>query len=149
MGPTYAGRALCLVKNSPSSLVKMSLVTAATLKRSRSFLHRASIRAVFPEPTGLGGVSILTNILCAYHAYPPMPTVNARSSQSLPSMIGISRPMKLPGPSRISWVCPWSAAACECDGPSWEWLCDMMKVVQENLLACCAYQTLVFTEEEG
>ena len=57
---SYAGRALCLVRNSPSSRVKMSLVTAATLKRSRSFLHRASIRAVFPEPTGLRVISILT-----------------------------------------------------------------------------------------
>lgn len=35
-------------------------------------------------------------------AYPPIPMVNDLSSQSLFSMIGISRPRKLPGPSRIS-----------------------------------------------
>ena len=33
--------------------MKMSFVTAATLYSSRSFLHSASISAVFPEPTGL------------------------------------------------------------------------------------------------
>ena len=38
--------------------------------------------------------------------YPPMPIVKDLSSQSLPSIIGISRPRKLPGPSRISCVCP-------------------------------------------
>jgi hypothetical protein len=55
-------------------------------------------------------------------AYPPIPIVNALSAQSLFSMIGISRPRKLPGPSSISCVCPWSAAApaCECDAPSCE-----------------------------
>jgi hypothetical protein len=60
-------------------------------------------------------------------AYPPIPTVNDLSSQSRPSIIGISRPMKLPGPSKISCVWPWSAAACECDALSCEWLCDMMQ----------------------
>ena len=56
---SYAGRALCLVRNSPSSLVKISLVTAAILKRCRSALQSASIRAVFPEPTGLVTVNSL------------------------------------------------------------------------------------------
>lgn len=50
-------------------------------------------------------------------AYPPMPTVKARSCQFRPSMIGISRPRKLPGPSRISCECPCSAA----EKPSWVW----------------------------
>jgi hypothetical protein len=49
----YAGRALFRVRNSQSSRVKMSLVTAAIEKRARSCVQRASIRAVFPEPTGL------------------------------------------------------------------------------------------------
>lgn len=50
---SYAGRALFLVRNSQSSRVKMSLVTAAMEKRVRRCLQRASIRAVFPDPTGL------------------------------------------------------------------------------------------------
>lgn len=33
--------------------VKMSLVTAAMLYSSRRALHKASIRAVLPDPTGL------------------------------------------------------------------------------------------------
>jgi hypothetical protein len=135
---TYAGRALFLVRNSQSSRVKMSLVTAAIEKRARSCVQSASMRAVFPEPTGLA-----TSVCCpmatypdflllermirmpeyAHHGlaltYPPIPIVKALSSQSLFSMIGISRPRKLPGPSRISCVWPWSAAACECDAPSW------------------------------
>jgi hypothetical protein len=49
----YAGRALFLVKNSQSSRVKMSFVTAAIEKRARSAVQRASMSAVFPEPTGL------------------------------------------------------------------------------------------------
>jgi hypothetical protein len=52
---TYAGRALFLVRNSQSSRVKMSFVTAAMEKRVRKALQRASMRAVLPEPTGLGG----------------------------------------------------------------------------------------------
>lgn len=50
---TYAGRALFLVKNSASSLVKMSFVTAAMEKRVRRCLQRVSMSAVLPEPTGL------------------------------------------------------------------------------------------------
>jgi hypothetical protein len=34
--------------------------------------------------------------------YPPMPTVKALSLKSRPSTMGISRPKKEPGPSRIS-----------------------------------------------
>ena len=49
----YAGKALFLVRNSQSSRVKMSFVTAAIEKRVRSLLQRASMRAVLPEPTGL------------------------------------------------------------------------------------------------
>jgi hypothetical protein len=49
----YAGRALFRVRNSQSSRVKMSLVTAAIEKRARSCVQSASMRAVFPEPTGL------------------------------------------------------------------------------------------------
>lgn len=45
-------RALFLIKNSPSSLVKISFVTAAMLNLSRRALQRANMRAVFPEPTG-------------------------------------------------------------------------------------------------
>lgn len=54
---TYAGRALFLVRNSQSSRVKMSFVTAAMEKRVRRCLQRASIRAVLPDPTGLLVVS--------------------------------------------------------------------------------------------
>jgi len=46
--------------------------------------------------------------------HPPMPTVKARSLKSLPSTMGSSRFRYEPGPSRVSWVCPWSAALCEC-----------------------------------
>jgi hypothetical protein len=66
-----------------------------------------------------------------------MPTVKALSSQSRPSMIGISRPTKLPGPSKISCVWPWSAAACECDALSCEWLCDMMVRVLKKQRGWC------------
>jgi len=45
------GKASCFVKNSPSSRVKISLVTATTDSRLRSFLHRANINAVLPDPT--------------------------------------------------------------------------------------------------
>jgi hypothetical protein len=59
----YAGRALFRVRNSQSSRVKMSFVTAAMEKRARSWVQRASMRAVFPEPTGLGiSVHILVTI---------------------------------------------------------------------------------------
>jgi hypothetical protein len=39
--------ALCLIRNSPSSRVKISFVTAHKLYLSRSFKHNASIKAVF------------------------------------------------------------------------------------------------------
>ena len=42
-------------------------------------------------------------------AYPPIPTVNARSFQSRPSTIGISRKVYEPGPSSTSCECPCSA----------------------------------------
>uniref|UniRef100_A0A7C8ZPW6 Uncharacterized protein n=1 Tax=Opuntia streptacantha TaxID=393608 RepID=A0A7C8ZPW6_OPUST len=61
-----SGSAPCLIKNSPSSLVNISLVTAARLYLSLNNLHKASIRAVFPVPTG-----------------PPIPTVKALSLKSL------------------------------------------------------------------
>lgn len=48
-----AGRARFLVRNSASSRVKMSFVTAAMEYFSRSARHSASMRAVLPEPTGL------------------------------------------------------------------------------------------------
>lgn len=48
-----AGRALCLVRNSASSRVKISFVTAAMEYFSRRARQSVSIRAVFPEPTGL------------------------------------------------------------------------------------------------
>lgn len=47
------GRAECLVRNSASSRVKMSFVTAAMLYLLRRARQRASMRAVLPEPTGL------------------------------------------------------------------------------------------------
>jgi hypothetical protein len=53
VGAAYAGRALFLVRNSQSSRVKMSFVTAAIENRVRRCLHSASMRAVFPDPTGL------------------------------------------------------------------------------------------------
>jgi hypothetical protein len=56
---TDAGRALCFVRNSQSSRVKMSLVTAAMEKRARRALQRASMRAVLPEPTGLEALVVL------------------------------------------------------------------------------------------
>jgi hypothetical protein len=102
-GRRYAGSALFLVRNSQSSRVKMSFVTAAMEKRVRRALHRASMRAVLPEPTGLWlSVSTLSHLERAFHieqgislgsSYPPMPIVKDRSSQSLPSIIGISRPV--------------------------------------------------------
>lgn len=46
-----------------------------------------------------------------------MPTVKARSSQSRPSMMGSSRAEKEPGPLRISWLWPCSAAET-----GWEWV---------------------------
>ena len=49
----YAGSALFRVRNSASSRVKMSFVTAAMEYLVRSSLHSASMRAVLPEPTGL------------------------------------------------------------------------------------------------
>jgi hypothetical protein len=141
----YAGRALFLVRNSQSSRVKMSLVTAAIEKRVRRRLQSASMSAVLPEPTGL---SELASFQVAHRGrkvkevgpmvkatHPPMPMVNARSSQSRPSMRGISRPRKLPGPSRISWVWPWSAAACECDALSCEWLLDMSARTETQIVA--------------
>jgi hypothetical protein len=54
VGVAYAGRALFLVRNSQSSRVKISFVTAAIENRVRRCLQSASIRAVLPEPTGLG-----------------------------------------------------------------------------------------------
>ena len=48
-----AGRALCLVRNSASSRVKISLVTAAMEKASRKAWQSASMSAVLPDPTGL------------------------------------------------------------------------------------------------
>ena len=47
-----ASSASCLVKNSPSSRVNMSLVTAHRLYFSRNLLHSCNIRAVLPLPTG-------------------------------------------------------------------------------------------------
>ena len=49
-----AGSAELRIRKSLSSRVKMSLVTQAMEKRVRSARQRASIRAVLPEPTGLG-----------------------------------------------------------------------------------------------
>ena len=59
-----ASKASCRVRNSPSSRVKMSLVTAQMSRLSLvKCLQSCSINAVLPVPTG-----------------PPMPTVKARSS---------------------------------------------------------------------
>jgi hypothetical protein len=64
----YAGRALFLVRNSQSSRVKMSFVTAAMENRARSCVQRASMRAVFPEPTGLEiSVHMFTAILVHFY----------------------------------------------------------------------------------
>jgi hypothetical protein len=60
-GCSYAGKALFLVRNSQSSRVKISFVTAAIENRVRRCLQRASMSAVFPEPTGLGW-----SVSCAY-----------------------------------------------------------------------------------
>lgn len=106
--------------------VKMSLVTAAMERWERRWRHRASMRAVLPDPTGLqvhcqlamddgrkdpfcfvGGSSGAPSLRCWGPSsqlsvggcsegglyYPPIPTVNARSLQSRPSIRGISRPM--------------------------------------------------------
>lgn len=48
-----AGRAWLRVRNSQSSRVKMSFVTAAMEYLDRRTLQSWSIRAVLPEPTGL------------------------------------------------------------------------------------------------
>ena len=74
--------------------VKISFVTAAMLYLSRRARQSLSIRAVFPEPTGLFAGFWLApslDLACTRGAYPPMPTVYARSVQSLPSMSGSSR----------------------------------------------------------
>jgi hypothetical protein len=57
----------------------------------------------FPSAGKLRIVASCGRIISVHRcAYPPMPIVNALSAQSLFSIIGISRPRKLPGPSRIS-----------------------------------------------
>ena len=52
------GRAPWRWRNSQSSRVKMSFVTAAREYLSRRAWQRASMRAVLPEPTGLSVVRI-------------------------------------------------------------------------------------------
>lgn len=130
--------------------VKMSLVTAAMLYSSRRAWHKASIRAVLPDPTGLievvshvrdrcqsdklpsGGVKQskcidrnLPQLISQdkKRTHPPIPTVKARSFQSRPSISGISRLTYEPGPSRISWEWPWPLKGSSCEWPmppSWE-----------------------------
>lgn len=48
-----SGNALFLTRNSVSSFVKISLVTAAIEYWSRSRWHKANMSAVLPDPTGL------------------------------------------------------------------------------------------------
>lgn len=79
-----AGSAPCRSRKSPSSRVKMSLVTAAMLNLSRRSWHSASISAVLPVPTG-----------------PPMPTVNARRVYERAS--GIARSPNSPALGMGAW----------------------------------------------
>jgi hypothetical protein len=56
------------VRNSQSSRVKMSFVTAAMEKRARRRLQRASMSAVLPEPTGLNeSASTHTHLMSIYN----------------------------------------------------------------------------------
>ena len=89
------------MRNSASSFVKISLVTAATTIWSRSRWQRASISAVFPLPTG-----------------PPTPTVNARFRSRAPGA-GRARgsgPGRPGGSSGCGWVWEWREwVMCEKD----------------------------------
>ena len=88
-----AGSADLRVRNSASSRVKMSFVTTPSDRSSRSRRHSASVRAVFPLPTG-----------------PPMPTVKARSAHLRDAQKAgrpVSRASKLPGDVRCSWLWLW------------------------------------------
>ena len=76
-----AGRALCFVKNSASSRVKISLVTAAMEYFSRRAWQSASIRAVFPDPTGLQQLSHL-NITSMKEKKPLEQKVASRMSKA-------------------------------------------------------------------
>lgn len=69
-----------LMRNSWSSLVKMSFVTTPILSLSLNLLQMASVSAVFPLPTG-----------------PPCPTVKALSSQLRREKSGRSRSPNFPG----------------------------------------------------
>lgn len=112
------------------------------LYSSRSFRHNASMRAVFPDPTGLFCICIYSQSTMDHPRgkfdlkgwlYPPIPIVNARSFQSRPSINGNSRFKYEPGPSRISceWPCPPNGSSWEWVWPSslpWEWecVCDIL-----------------------
>lgn len=52
------GRALLVRRKVASSVVKMSFVTVAMLYSFRRRWHRANVKAVLPEPTGLGLYSV-------------------------------------------------------------------------------------------
>lgn len=81
--------------------MKMSFVTAAMLRSSRRARQSWSIKAVFPEPTGLWKGARVSLYSCGHAsavvsalfvgAYPPIPTVKALSFQSRPAITGISR----------------------------------------------------------
>lgn len=129
----------------------MSFVTAAMLYSSRNARESASIRAVLPDPTGLGAtvnrnalLSFATPAACLLackerqknrgteSTNPPIPIVNARSFQSRPSISGISRLRYEPGPSSISCEWPCVPPSCACAWlwlwlrPSCEWVCELM-----------------------
>jgi hypothetical protein len=60
--------------------------------------HKASVKAVFPEPTGLMSTSFLSEHqhYDRNKTYPPMPTVNPRSGKLRLVYSGMSRSAYLP-----------------------------------------------------
>ena len=122
----FASRASCLVRNSPSSRVKMSFVTAHRLYLSRNLLHSCSMSAVFPLPTG-PPVRAMSDLIQSFHEWEreenytciclPMPITKALESY----LRFIARPLdsNVPGWSMCSWEWPWSDLwSCSC---LWLW----------------------------
>ena len=90
------------------------------VRQSTQRCERQSIELKKPSTTQIAHRTV-TQTEAETPAYPPMPTVKARSRQFRPSTSGISRPKYEPGPSRISWEWP-------CSAPPWGWSCAWVEV---------------------